>query len=222
MSFPRPKDRALTLREREDRQLRLLFWLCYCFDKDIALRTGQPPIIDDSFCNLELPEGYLETHFNMQQKSIADDMATPCLIGDLRLSIIKSKAIRTLYSVAASHKTDAELIRSIRELDEDLENWRVSVPEAFTPALSIRKDVAHADALREGSRSMLHIELHLDYLHLMNTIHWASGRCLVSSDAGMSFGVKSSLDLTTEASRSIIIYLSSAAHRLVGEAFWYV
>lgn len=219
VTYPRPKHRQLTMREREDRQLRLLFWLGYSFDKEIAIRTGQPPVIPEDYCDLTLPDGYLESHFALHHAGIVDDMQTPCLIGDLRLDLIKAKAIRNLYSASASKLTDAELIRTIRELDEDLENWRLSIPEQFAPALVLPKDIAISEELNR-ERSMLHIGLHLDYLHLLNTIHWASGRCLVSSQEGLNFGVNSSLDLTIEASRSIIIYLSSTAHRVVGEAFW--
>ncbi|KAJ4132865.1 hypothetical protein NW754_015678 [Fusarium falciforme] len=44
-----------TREERETRQLRMLFWLCYIFDKDIALRTGQPPLMSDDYCDLTPP-----------------------------------------------------------------------------------------------------------------------------------------------------------------------
>ncbi|KAH7146092.1 hypothetical protein EDB81DRAFT_933890, partial [Dactylonectria macrodidyma] len=51
-----------TYKEREERQLRMLFWLCYIFDKDIALRTGQPPLLSDDYCDLTLPEDYVDCY----------------------------------------------------------------------------------------------------------------------------------------------------------------
>ncbi|KAK5991595.1 ABC-transporter-regulating transcription factor-like protein [Cladobotryum mycophilum] len=200
-AFSLPKDHPMTLQDREDRHVRVLFWLCYVFDKDIALRTGQPPIITDDFCDLTLPEGYIENRFLLHDgASTKLDDHPPCIV----------------------KKSDAELLRTIRELDEELERWRVSVPPEFSPLLYVSKNVRLAPDLSEA-RSMLHIELTLDYHYLVNVIHSASGRCASDWNGPgkeRSFGVQSSLDLSVEASRSTLIYLSAAGHRLAGEAFW--
>ncbi|KAH6603540.1 fungal specific transcription factor domain-containing [Trichoderma cornu-damae] len=217
-----PTDRSLTVQELEERQVRFLFWLCYHFDKDMALRNGQPPMMSDEFCDLTLPKEYLENRFPKLALSGAVEPQAPFLPNDLRLSLLKSKAVSALYSAGSLRKSDAELLRTIRELDEDLENWRVSIPAEYAPALSVRKDVKLADTL-SPTTSMLHIELHLDYHYLLNIIHCASGRCVVDwneSGKEMIFGLQSSLDLSVEASRSTLIYLSEAAPRLAGEAFW--
>ena len=216
-------ERELSPQERHDSHVRMIFWLCYGFDKDIALRSGQPPIISDDFCDLTLPEGYPEGVFGARRDHYTpEDSPTPFLPGDLRLALLKSKAVKALYSAASLRKSDAELLRTIRELDEELERWRASIPEEFTPALSVRRDVKLVGDLNKSS-NMLHIELHLDYHYLLNIIHCASGRCVVDwngPDSDKSFGVQSSLELSVTASRSTIIYLSAAAHRLAGEAFW--
>ncbi|PNP39985.1 hypothetical protein TGAMA5MH_08251 [Trichoderma gamsii] len=216
-----PEDRDLTVKELEERQIRLLFWLCYLFDKDIALRSGQPPIMSDEFCDLTLPKDYLKNRF-ANDLSIPQNIRKPFLPNDLRLSILKSKAVRALYSVGSLRKSDAELLHTIRELDEELENWRTSIPAEYAPSLSIRKDVKLAKDISQLT-SMLHIELHLDYHYLLNIIHCASGRCVADwneSGQEMIFGLESSLDISVEASRSTLIYLSEAAPRLAGEAFW--
>ncbi|KAL7967432.1 fungal-specific transcription factor domain-containing protein [Trichoderma sp. SZMC 28014] len=216
-----PDDRDLTIKELEERQIRLLFWLCYLFDKDIALRSGQPPIMSDEFCDLTLPKDYLKNRF-ANNLDIPQNIQKPFLPNDLRLSILKSKAVRALYSVGSLRKSDAELLHTIRELDEELENWRASIPAEYAPTLSIRKDVKLAKDTSQLT-SMLHIELHLDYHYLLNIIHCASGRCVVDwneDSQEMIFGLESSLDISVEASRSTLIYLSEAAPRLAGEAFW--
>ncbi|KAH6876731.1 hypothetical protein B0T10DRAFT_497616 [Thelonectria olida] len=59
----KPLSDELTPPERQTRHVRLLFWHCYVFDNDIDLRTGQPPLISDSDCDLTPPEGYIENHF---------------------------------------------------------------------------------------------------------------------------------------------------------------
>ncbi|EHK21433.1 uncharacterized protein TRIVIDRAFT_180483 [Trichoderma virens Gv29-8] len=212
----------LTFQELEERQIRLLFWLCYLFDKDMALRNGQPPIISDEFCDLTLPQEYIQNRFTPQSLTSTVGSQRPFLPSDLRLSLLKSKTVSALYSAGALRKSDAELLRTIRELDEDLENWRASIPPEYAPALSIRNRVKLDETL-DINTSMLRIELHLDYHYLLNMIHCASGRCVVDwSESGkeMIFGLQSSLDLSVEASRSTLIYLSEAAPRLAGEAFW--
>lgn len=119
----------MTIQEHEVRQLRMFFWLCYIFDKDIAVRTGQPPIIADQFCDLTLPDGYDEYRFSGRQMGPRRSLVqSPWLPGDLRLSMIKSKALQTLYSSASLRMSDAELLKTIRELDEELESWRASIP----------------------------------------------------------------------------------------------
>ncbi|KAK4086446.1 fungal specific transcription factor domain-containing protein [Purpureocillium lilacinum] len=218
-TMPASTGRALTIPEREDRHLRHLFWLCYSFDKDIALRTGQPPIIRDDFCDISLPDDYVQDRYDRHRHG--DDGKTPWFPNDLRLSLIKSKAVDAIYSAVALRKSDAELLRAIRELDDELERWRVSIPADFSPALSVRRAVQLEDLDR--SRSMLHIELHLDYHYLLNIIHVASGRCVFDRqgrEKDKTYGVESSLDLSMEASRSTLIYLSAMAPRLAGEAFW--
>lgn len=66
-----------------------------------------------------------------------DETSVPVLPGDLRLTLIKSKTCKLLYSALALRKSDAELLRDIRELDDELERWRLSVPERYRPALSL-------------------------------------------------------------------------------------
>lgn len=226
------RDSEPSVQDREDRQLRALFWICYVFDKDMALRTGQPPIISDDFCDLTLPEWSDESRFvtNSPGRDRAgmprnNELEVPWFPGDLRLSLLKSKACRLLFSAPSLRQSDAELLRTIRELDEELESWRVSIPADFSPALSVSEKHARLVSDLDKSRGMLHIGLNLEYQYLMNVIHAASGRCMVDGSGpgqAASFGVQSSLELSVEASRSTLIYLSAAAKRLVGDAFWYV
>lgn len=223
-----PDDRTLTRQEREELYLRDLFWLCYKLDKDMALRTGQPPLINDHFCNLTLPTSYLDGRFEVssprsKSNNPTSRRRTSLLPGDLRLDLLKSKVCKLLYSVESSEKSDAELLRSIRELDDELESWRVSIPSKFSPSLFVvRPNIIDTDL--DVHASMLHIELHLEYQHLLAVIHCASGRCTAASNGTgkgeAGFGVQSSLELSIEASRSTLIYLKAVGHRIASEAFW--
>ncbi|KAH6888188.1 fungal-specific transcription factor domain-containing protein [Thelonectria olida] len=221
-------------KEREARQLRLLFWLCYVFDKDIALRTGQPPLMSGDYCDLTLPDKYMECYLylpdlkeDLSARHTHEDL-TPHLPGDLRLSYLKDKTCRLLYSVQAQKKSDAEILRNIRELDDELETWRLSIPPDFRPTLSITEKNQVMMKGMELPRSMRHIGLHLEYHHLMTTIHRASERCYTvqaensTKEGDWNLGVRSSIALSLEASRSTLIYLRAAVTGLAGEAFWII
>lgn len=219
---PQPHNRPGTVEERETRHIRRLFWLCYLFDKEGALRTGHPPVMNDSFCDLTLPEDSQVGRFGQRRRDPNDDSQVPFFPSDLRLSLLKSKAIDNLYSSTAMLKSNAELLRTIRELDEELEAWRSSIPKEFSPSLSVREGIKLPDDLTE-SASMLHVELHMEYHYLLNVIHCASGRCVTSSDGTGDYinkGIQSSLDVSVEASRSTLIYLTGVSSRIAPAAFW--
>ncbi|KAF4438880.1 hypothetical protein F53441_12701 [Fusarium austroafricanum] len=211
----KPGNSQITRPERERRHLRLLFWLCYIFDKDIALRTGQPPLMSDDYCDLTLPDNYLDCYTylpnlddNLSHLSVDDARLMPHLPGDPCLSHIKDKTSRILYSAQAAKKTPAQLLRDIRELDEELEAWRQTIPPNFRPVLSITDESQVA----------------LEGMILPRT----SGRCM-----GPDFenthdlpewlpGVESSMALALEASRSTLVYLRAAMCGLASEAFWVI
>lgn len=222
-----------TRKERETQQLRLLFWLCYIFDKDIALRTGQPPVISGDYCNLTLPDNYMSCYFNLPDlneelgsSSIRHEELTPHFAGDLRLSHLKDKTCQLLYSAQAQKKSDADILRDIRGLDDELENWRLSIPPDLRPALSISEKQQVIVRNLKLPQSMRHITLHLEYHHLMTIIHRASERCSIFQtekgimERDLNLGVRSSIALSLEASRSTLIYLKAAIGGLASEAFW--
>ncbi|KAF4345221.1 transcriptional activator Mut3p [Fusarium beomiforme] len=230
----KPFGAEVSRREREVRHLRTIFWLCYIFDQDTALRTGQPPIMCEEHCDLTLPDRYLENCFcrptlsdGILSLSFADESLFPYLPGDLRLGQLKGKTFRLLYSAQALRKTDTELLHDIRELDSEIENWRLSIPLKFRPALSVSRHPQFTPEIKLP-QSMQHIALHLEYHHLVATIHQASGRCCPASP-GASFpegdrsgAIDSSLALALEASRSTLYYLEAAIDGLAGEAFWII
>ena len=200
--------------------LRDLFWVCYSLDKDMAIRTSQPPSICDGHCDLTLPFGYPEIqNLNIQRKEIAvDEYTVPLYPWDLRLSQIKSRAYDSLYSPSAQRKTDSEFLESIRTLDEDLEQWRLSLPSHFRPTLSFFKQTPVS-----ANMGMQDSMLWLAYYHCIATIHRASERCRRSSTDAFceSNAVASSLAISLDASRSITSYLQTALPVVTDDCFWY-
>ncbi|EWZ86480.1 hypothetical protein BFJ63_vAg8790 [Fusarium oxysporum f. sp. narcissi] len=222
----------ITNQERQTRHIRLLFWHCYIFDKDIALRTGQPPFISDMHCDLTLPKGYVETQFvlplpghHISSSYYADESLVPFLPGELRLSMLKHKTYELLYSTKALAKLDSEIIRAILELDDELESWRLSIPKVVRPALSV-SDVKQALSELPIQHRMQNIVLHLEYHYLVVTIHRAGARCIADDsdthpDADERYtAINSSIALCLEASRSTLCYLHAVIDDLAGEMFW--
>ncbi|KAF4441618.1 transcriptional activator Mut3p [Fusarium acutatum] len=201
----------------------------------IALRTGQPPLMSDDYCDLTLPETYFDCYEylpklneSLPQVSFEEESLMPHLPGDPRLSQLKDKTSRLLYSAQAAKKSHAQLLCDIRELDEELEAWRQSVPPSFRPALSITNESQVALQGMHLPRTMRQITLHLDYHHLMIAIHRASGRCMEPDPGNPNDqpewvpGVESSNALALEASRSTLVYLRAAMCGVAGEAFWVI
>jgi hypothetical protein len=205
-----------------------LFWLCYAFDKDISLRTGLPPSIDDDQCDLTLPPGYSGFSYSVgtaggegTEQEMGLNMA---LSGDLKLAVINSKVHKMLYSVSGTRKPDSILLRDVRELDEELENWRQSVPAPFRPLMRITEETnAHIES------DSIHIQMKatvtsLEYYYLVGMIHAVCGRCSAwgNLDSMERAGVQSSLQLHLAASRSELFYLRVIRDKVPESAFWQV
>jgi hypothetical protein len=202
------------------KHLRTLFWLCYTLDKDLALRTGQAHVLKDDDCALDIPPAYPEhLHSCLDHSPGADaDIRGPIFPVDLRLSMIKARAFTALYSYNGLRKSDAELIRSIRELDEELECWRTSLPPHLRPQLSFMPK-------HEKPKNTFLILTHMSYYSCVNLIHLASSRCNAwrspSPDGGaLIHGLQSSLTVSVEASRSLLLFLRDSEFRVSAGSFW--
>lgn len=202
--------------------LRDLFWLCYSFDKDICLRTGQPPCMNETHCDLTLPSDYVPLQdINLQQSTPQiDDHTIPLFPWDLRLSILKSRVYQELYSANSLHQSVPELLSRIRSLDEALDQWRLSLPVEFRPTLYFSPETPISASVNTQM-----VMLRLAYYHCVITVHQASVRCQLSGTdfAGSGLdGITSSLRLSVNASRSTLSYLYKVLPVVKGECFWYV
>ncbi|KAJ5046599.1 uncharacterized protein L3040_003838 [Drepanopeziza brunnea f. sp. 'multigermtubi'] len=227
---PQPPTRRLSgtdLGRRTREHLRKLFWLCYTFDKIIALRTGEPPCIDDEQCDLTLPPGYADLLYEEGDFDAALVTAITLFPGDLRLSIIKSRTCKLLFN-QVQKLSNSELLRIVRELDGDLEEWRLSIPLSYRPTLSSSDDGHGFTPDMDSTQKMHIIMIHLEYHHLMATIHgitsrsfaWSAGDGVNLVNPGL--GISSSQALSVEASRASLEYLRVASHALLSTTFWIV
>ncbi|KAH7136966.1 hypothetical protein B0J13DRAFT_82829 [Dactylonectria estremocensis] len=221
--------------ERESRHIRMLFWLCYVLDKDISLRSGQPPLLTEDYCDLKPPEDYMSCYTfspssneDIGAGGIPDDSFMPQLPGDPGLSYLKERTCRLLYAPQSFKITDSQLLHRIRQLDDELESWRLSIPPDFRPRLSIPPNRPLIPVGMKVPQMMRCINLQLEYHYLTTAIHTTVRRCgAASPEAGdlpedLHIVVHSSTDLTLEASRSTLLFLKVPITVLAEEAFWHV
>ncbi|KAJ5765730.1 hypothetical protein N7520_005289 [Penicillium odoratum] len=202
-------------RFRINYHLRNLFWICYQQDKELCLRSGQPPTLSEDNCDLDLPVGYEQ---NWNNSLAIDNSTAPVFPGDLRLSQIKSKAYFELYSRRALEKNGALVLSAIRQLDDDLEEWRMSIPADYRPTMLFNEKTPH----RPRHFNIRSLMLRLEYYHCVAYIHQACARfqTMTGSPDQEIQGVTSSLTFSMAACRSSLYYLVAVQDTLVPKDFW--
>ncbi|OHF03988.1 fungal specific transcription factor domain-containing protein [Colletotrichum orchidophilum] len=94
---------------------------------------GQPPLLSDIYCDLTIPDDYLSSYTHLRgldeyhpspDESITMDL-TPHFWGDAQLGYLKEKVYRLLYSVQALKDKENQLLIHIRQLDDEIECWRL-------------------------------------------------------------------------------------------------
>jgi len=132
-------------------------------DKDMAIRLGRPPIINDDDVDIPLPErgDYFESTGTEGDKLDA-------FYHHVMLSRIESKIYEDLYSVRSQRGTVGNRLRAIARLDKELQEWRDDLPPTLRPdqPLSCTPD-----------QTAQVIMLHFVYYNCMTTIHRSPAHC---------------------------------------------
>ncbi|KAH7230351.1 hypothetical protein B0J15DRAFT_506398 [Fusarium solani] len=188
--------------------IRRLFWMCYCYDKDISLRTDEPPLLTSDHCDVTEAE-----EFSNQSR-------------DTNLAKIKENASRLLCSPRAFKYTESELLAHVRQLDDELEEWRLSVEPPYRPRLSILSDSSFSfpSTMSLEDRTYF-INLQLDYLFTIINIHTLVRKCGDLEENlpdDLHSVVHSSADLSIEASRSIFRILDTVVDFWKEDSTWVV
>lgn len=206
--------------ERQTRHTRMLFWVSYTLDKDIALHTGIPPLLTDAYCDLSLHQDHM-SYYDYPPRSRNFEQLTPYLPGDPHLSRLKEKVCRQLFSAPALKNNNNQLLLNIRQLDDEIERWRLSGPINVRPALFVSRN-SPLNALGERDPHFIRlVSSQLEYHHLMTVIHTTVRKC--TPDAGDGYQdlhdvVHSSFDLSLEASRSSIWCIKALCTKVTEES----
>lgn len=153
---------SFNLNPIEMEQRRRIFWILYMLDKDMALRAGRPPCINDDDCNVDLPDedpldgvGDVPLSNGKAKFNLFRSMAS--------FAIIESKVYMQLYSAKASKQSDGELLNTIGDLDRELEEWKDGVPAEFSPDNELSTT---------SQNKIIHVViLHFAYYNCLTTIH---------------------------------------------------
>ncbi|OHW91697.1 fungal specific transcription factor domain-containing protein [Colletotrichum incanum] len=146
----------------EIEQRKRVFWIAYMLDKDLCLRAGRPPAQDDDDLNVELPDADPED--NIGNIPLAEGKGKMNLFRVMcEFATIESKVYSRLYSTKATKQSSGELLNTIGELDQELEEWKDRIPIDFRPEHEIK--ASHTPLI-------LHVVmLHLAYYNCLTTIH---------------------------------------------------
>ncbi|ATY60138.1 fungal specific transcription factor domain-containing [Cordyceps militaris] len=146
----------------EIEQRKRVFWIAYMLDKDLCLRSGRPPAQDDDDINVELPDANPDD--NIGNIPLADGKGKMNLFRVMcEFAVIESSVYKRLYSIKATKQSDGELLNTIGELDQQLEDWKDRIPIEFRPEHEIK--ASHTPLI-------LHVVmLHFTYYNCLTTIH---------------------------------------------------
>ncbi|KAL6871888.1 N-terminal fungal transcription regulatory domain-containing protein [Trichoderma novae-zelandiae] len=225
-----------SLPDRRQIHLRKLFWLCYTHRNDLTFTSE---LAHTRFASkdydLSDPEKYLSHDAFLQKPddnvevepmgSIAWDRLLPFLPGDPHLGLLKEKIHDLLYSSSALEIIDSELLARIRQLDDELESWRLAIPPALRPKLSMVpvQGVLWNHTFPSYLRS---VQLQLEYHHLLTIIHTPVRRFGATQGENTTLpeelhsAMHSSIDLSLEASRSTLRLLKEPMATVKQETFW--
>ncbi|GAB0138423.1 hypothetical protein EsDP_00006658 [Epichloe bromicola] len=146
----------------EIEQRKRVFWIAYMLDKDLCLRSGRPAAQDDDDMNVELPDA--DPADNIGNIPLADGKSKMNLFRVIcEFTLIEGRVYKKLYSTQATKQSDGELLNMIGELDQELEDWKDSIPIDFRPEHEIK--ASHTPLI-------LHVVmLHFTYYNCLTTIH---------------------------------------------------
>ncbi|KAE8359557.1 fungal-specific transcription factor domain-containing protein [Aspergillus caelatus] len=120
----RQPSRAWNLPRSEVVHRNWVFWAAYCYDKNIALRSGRPSAFDDDEISCEIPN-------ELPDGSRSD---IEVIIAAIEHAKICAKISKQLLSARAFNQSPKSLFDTMETLEDKLRMWRNSLPDHLTLA----------------------------------------------------------------------------------------
>lgn len=151
----------------EIEQRKRVFWIGYILDKDISMRSGNPPIQHDDDIDVDFPSN----------TSKEDPIGYVFLAHGLwpmdffrlriQLATIQSYIHNNLYSAKAARQSDDTRRALVHELDEKLRQWKSSTSLDFQPE--------YLSQVVQHNFDLLHLMiLYFTYFNCLTLIHRSS------------------------------------------------
>ncbi|OHW96199.1 fungal specific transcription factor domain-containing protein [Colletotrichum incanum] len=140
-----------------------VFWIAFILDRDLAMRTSQPPIHQDSDIDVELPN--LTPFDNAGLIFSFSGQVFNYFRSRVQLAYIEGKLYSMLMSVRALKLPEHERGQNTLRIRKMLENWQKAIPTDFQPHLVAR--TVSTEYLRYLSL------MHYTHLQLVATTHHA-------------------------------------------------
>ncbi|KAJ5381154.1 uncharacterized protein N7496_003582 [Penicillium cataractarum] len=147
--------------QRDLQQLRTVFWIAFCLDREICLRFGGPLGYCDEDMDIDFLPGPLGDGWNLSsatQKTGFNIFKSYC-----ELSVIKGNIYQRLHCGTA-HPI-SELADSVAMLDKRLQEWKESVPKEYRP------DVHNAPSFPKSTGTLVLLSLHFSYFNCLISVH---------------------------------------------------
>ena len=161
-----PRRLFISIIDKETR--RKVWWGVYCLDRMLALALGRPLGIEDADCDVELPVAVDDESLADYFKGANPPQKFPSLMtGALALITlyqIAGRILRQVYAIdnCKDHlepEKRAELLRSVEDLDSELNKWFEDLPATF-----------RNEAVTDQHVSMGAV-LHSHYYSVLTTLH---------------------------------------------------
>jgi hypothetical protein len=121
------------LSELEINQRRNVFWIVYIMDKVLALRLGHPSVMNDNDIGVDLPKEHKKFSCNSDGSQRYDIFRC-----QVQLALLESRIYTELYSARAHKRSLLERLRSVGQIDKELQEWRMTIPIEIRPDEFIR------------------------------------------------------------------------------------
>jgi len=159
-----------------------VFWTAYFLDKDLSIRTGQPPNQDEDEMDVELPFQAGRSRWCGPPNGVHFFLAR------VSLAEIQGQVYKLLCSVKATKQSAPERKAAVKYLHEALHKWKAHVPinfdeEYYKPTLE----------MPDISPIMHTVTLRLSYFKTLSTIHQMSA---VSPSGSLAPLIPDKLSLT--------------------------
>jgi hypothetical protein len=152
--------------QAELEQRRRVFWIIYIIEKSTCIRIGRPSAINDDDIGVGLPpeDLHAEGDVGIQVPSAPGQKFYPfrtmCAV-----ALIESRVYSELYSAKSQTKTAGETLLCVGLLDQELQEWKDTIPLEIRPEHQIQCEREHRFAI---------IMLHFVYYNCVTAIHRVS------------------------------------------------